>query len=227
MSNAAAASENWPAALSISNTHDFEWRVSNTPVSYLEAIAEMEARIATIEDGVAPEMFWLLEHPALYTAGTSANQKDLRDAGGLPVYETGRGGQYTYHGPGQRVIYALCDLRKKDRDLRAHVARLEQWMIDTLAYFKIKGERREGRIGIWVERDGVEEKIGAIGVRVRHWIAYHGLALNVKPNLQHFEGIVPCGLPEFGVTSLQKLGVDVSMDEVDAAFKKTASGLFF
>lgn len=186
----------------------------------------MERRIASIETGAESELFWLLEHPPTYTAGTSAEAGELLDAHGIPVYETGRGGRYTYHGPGQRVIYALCDLRKRDRDLHAHVKRLEEWMIQTLDGFGIKGERRAGRIGIWVAHDGIEEKIGAIGVRVRHWIACHGLALNVNPNLENFKGIVPCGLPEFGVTSVHALGVKASMQEVDEMFNKMQSRIF-
>jgi lipoyl(octanoyl) transferase len=204
-----------------------EWRVSSAPVPYPEALAEMERRVDLIEKGLAPELFWLLEHPPLYTAGTSADPAELTDPERFPVFKTGRGGRYTYHGPGQRVIYALCDLRKRDRDVRQHVCRLEEWVIRTLAEFGIKGERREGRIGIWVEHNGKEEKIAAIGVRVRRWITYHGLALNVNPELSHFGGIVPCGLPEFGVTSLRDVGVDASMEEVDAAFRRAGQNLIF
>lgn len=211
----------------------------------------MEHRIAAIEAGTEPELFWLLEHPPTYTAGTSASKDELLDAGDIPVFETGRGGRYTYHGPGQRVIYALCDLRKRDRDLRAHVARLEEWIIRTLAAFDIKGERRKGRVGIWVapnmtndlsasgggapslmpqtnssNTNHSEQKIAAIGVRVRRWIAYHGLALNVNPDLAPFQGIVPCGLPDFGVTSMHKLGGKVSMQEVDKEFKEQMKEVF-
>jgi lipoyl(octanoyl) transferase len=186
----------------------------------------MEERVAAIEAGKASELFWFLEHPPLYTAGTSAVQDELKDTARFPVFETGRGGRYTYHGPGQRVIYALCDLRQRDRDLRQHVWRLEEWVIRTLKHFDITGERREGRIGIWVAHDGIEEKIGAIGVRVRRWITFHGLSLNVNPDLSHFSGIVPCGLPEFGVTSLHALGVKARMEDVDAAFRDAALGLF-
>jgi lipoyl(octanoyl) transferase len=203
-----------------------EWRVSAAPVAYPDAVAEMEQRVAAIEAGAAPELFWLLEHPPLYTAGTSADEKDLLDIGDLPVYKTGRGGKLTWHGPGQRVIYVLRDLRKHGRDVKQHVCTLEEWMIRALADFGVKGERREGRIGIWVARDGAEEKIGAIGVRVRRWIAYHGLALNVDPDLAAFRGIVPCGLPDFGVASLKELGVTATMNEVDAAFKKHADAVF-
>ena len=193
---------------------------------YLEALAEMERRVAAIEAGTEPELFWLLEHPPTYTAGTSATEGELIDARGIPVFETGRGGRYTYHGPGQRVIYVLSDLRQRNRDLRAHVARLEEWVIRTIAAFGVKGERRCDRIGIWVDNNGMEEKIAAIGVRVRRWVAFHGLALNVEPNLDHFKGIVPCGLPEFGVTSLRKLGVKASMQEVDAEFQKRRGDIF-
>jgi len=199
-----------------------EWRVSEAPVSYPDAIEEMEKRVAVIEAGEAPELFWLLEHPPLYTAGTSADEKELLDAHGLPVYKTGRGGRITWHGPGQRVIYALRDLRKRGRDVRQHVCSLEDWMIRVLKDFGVTGERRDGRIGIWVDRSGKEEKIGAIGVRVRHWITYHGLALNVNPDLEAFKGIVPCGLPDFGVTSLKALGINASMADVDDAFRRHA-----
>jgi lipoyl(octanoyl) transferase len=185
----------------------------------------MDNRVAAIEAGREPELFWFLEHPPLYTAGTSAVVDELKDATRFPVFDAGRGGRYTYHGPGQRVVYALCDLRQRDRDVRQHVWRLEEWVIRVLKHFGVQGERREGRIGIWVAHDGIEEKIGAIGVRVRRWIAFHGLSLNVNPDLTHFSGIVPCGLPEFGVTSLHALGVKASMQDVDEAFRKTAQGL--
>ena len=186
----------------------------------------MERRVAAIEAGTEPELYWLLEHPPTYTAGTSAAEDELVDAQGIPVFTTGRGGRYTYHGPGQRVIYVLSDLRKRDRDLRAHVARLEEWVIRTVGAFGIKGERRCDRIGIWVDNKGQEEKIAAIGVRVRRWIAFHGLALNVNPNLAHFKGIVPCGLAAFGVTSMQALGVPAPMAEVDAEFKRQLDAVF-
>lgn len=203
-----------------------EWRVSKEPVPYPTAIEEMEKRVAEIEGGKAPELVWLLEHPPVYTAGTSADEKELLDAHGIPVYKTGRGGRFTYHGPGQRIIYVLRDLRKYGRDVRQHVCFLEDWMIRVLKDFDIVGERREGRIGIWVDNAGKEEKIGAIGVRVRHWITFHGLALNLAPDLNAFKGIVPCGLPEFGVTSLQDMGINVSMDEVDVAFGRNIGPLF-
>ncbi len=204
---------------------DAEWRSALAPIPYPEALAAMEARAAAIEAGTAPELFWFLEHPPLYTAGTSASADELKDASRFPVFETGRGGRYTYHGPGQRIIYALCDLRQRDKDIRQHVWRLEEWVIRTLKELGVTGERRDGRIGIWVAHDGVEEKIAAIGVRVRRWVTYHGLSFNVSPELSHFSGIVPCGLPEFGVTSLHALGINASMEDVDAAFRKTAAGL--
>ncbi|MDE1901974.1 MAG: lipoyl(octanoyl) transferase LipB [Alphaproteobacteria bacterium] len=200
-----------------------EWRVEPGTVFYPDAMQAMESRVDAVIEHRAPELIWLLQHPPLYTAGTSADAADLKDPARFPVYETGRGGQYTYHGPGQRVIYAVTDLRERGRDLRAHVWRLEEWVIRVLADFGIHGERRDGRIGIWVARDGREEKIAAIGVRVRKWVAYHGLALNVDPDLAHFTGIVPCGLAQFGVTSLRKLGVTATMADVDAAFLRHKS----
>lgn len=199
-----------------------EWRISDEPVPYEHAMAEMDARVAAIRNGTAPELVWLLEHPPLYTAGTSARDEDLLDAGRFPVYRAGRGGQYTYHGPGQRVAYVMLDLKRRGADVRRYVFDLEQWLIDTLAAFNIKGERREGRVGIWVDKRaygglaGQEDKIAAIGVRVRHWVSFHGVALNVEPDLSHFTGIVPCGINQFGVTSMVALGHLVTMDEVDA-----------
>jgi len=197
-----------------------EWRISDDPVSYEDALATMEARVAAIHAGTAPELIWLLEHPPLYTAGTSARDADLLDARGFPVYRTGRGGQYTYHGPGQRVGYVMLDLKGRGGDVRRFVHDLEGWLIATLARFAITGERRAGRVGIWVkERDGRENKIAALGVRLRHWVSFHGVALNVDPDLSHFGGIVPCGIREHGVTSLAAQGILVSMPEVDAALK--------
>ena len=197
-----------------------EWQTANAPVAYPESMAAMEARVEAILAGEKQELVWLLEHPPLYTAGTSADRAELKDATRFPVFETGRGGRYTYHGPGQRVVYAMVDLRLRGKDLRAHVWRLEEWVIRVLADFGVRGERREGRIGIWVATAEREEKIAAIGVRVRKWVAYHGLALNVDPDLSHFSGIVPCGIAEYGVTSLRKLGVKATMKEVDEAFRK-------
>jgi len=197
-----------------------EWLITDAPVAYTDTLELMEKRVDDIIAGAKPELIWLLEHPPLYTAGTSADPSELKDKTRFPVYETGRGGKYTYHGPSQRVIYAMVDLRQRGKDLRAHVATLEQWVIKVLGDFDIKGETREGRIGIWVASNNTEEKIGAIGVRVRTWVAYHGLALNIDPDLSHFSGIVPCGIEGFGVTSLRKLGVKASMQEVDAVFRK-------
>jgi len=208
-----------------------EWRVSDALVSYAEAVAEMESRIAAIRAGTASELVWLLEHPPLYTAGTSARPEDLLDPGRLPVFKTGRGGQYTYHGPGQRVAYVLLDLNQHGRDVRCHVWRLEEWMIRSLARFNLRGERRDGRIGVWIGgADGREDKIAAVGVRVRHWVSYHGVALNVDADLDHFRGIVPCGVdPDasgHGVTSLARLGITASMSDVDGALRATFEDVF-
>jgi len=203
-----------------------EWCRADALVPYGRAVAEMEARVAAIHAGTAPELAWLLEHPPLYTAGTSAVEADLLEPGRLPVFKTGRGGQYTYHGPGQRIAYVMLDLSKRGRDVGCHVWRLEEWMIRVLARFGITGERREGRIGVWVARAGREEKIGAIGVRVRHWVTYHGLALNVDPNLGNYAGIVPCGISGYGVTSMAALGIKVTMADVDAALRQTFDDVF-
>ncbi len=196
-----------------------EWRVSSRRIPYPEAVSAMESRVAAIRLGAAQELVWLVEHPPIYTAGTSANDSDLLDAR-FPVFRTGRGGQFTYHGPGQRVGYVMLDLRQRKADVRAFVRDLEEWMIRALARFGVKGERREGRVGIWVARGGGrEDKIGAIGVRVRHWVTFHGVALNVHPDLSHFAGIVPCGVRGHGVTSLADLGLNVSLADADAALK--------
>jgi lipoyl(octanoyl) transferase len=216
-----------------------EWRHSDSPVAYDEAVATMERRIAAIREGSAPELVWLLEHPALYTAGTSAGPSDLLDPARLPVFKSGRGGQYTYHGPGQRIAYVLLDLDSdrpgRGRDVRCHVWRLEEWMIATLARFGVKGERRDGRVGVWIARPpadqgGHDDKIGAIGVRVRHWVTYHGVALNVAPDLDQYRGIIPCGVaPEssgHGVTSLARLGIAASMPEIDRALRATFDAVF-
>jgi lipoyl(octanoyl) transferase len=204
---------------------DLEWKISEAPVDYPEAVSFMEQRIREIHDGTAPEMVWLLEHPPLYTAGTSAHDEDLLTPGRFPVYPTGRGGQYTYHGPGQRVAYVMLDLNRRGRDLRRYINSLEQWIINALARFGIKGERRDGRVGIWVDRGGGrEDKIAAIGVRVSRWVSYHGIAVNVAPALDHFTGIVPCGIAEHGVTSLADLGVDAAMPEVDKALLEEFAG---
>ncbi len=204
-----------------------EWRRSDRPVPYEEAVAAMEARVAAIREGAAPELVWLLEHPPLYTAGTSAQPADLLDPARLPVYQSGRGGQYTYHGPGQRIAYVLLDLNRHGRDVRCHVWRLEEWMIHTLARFGVSGERRDGRVGVWVVGPGGhEDKIAAIGVRVRRWVSYHGVALNLDPDLGHYRGIVPCGITNHGVTSLARLGVAATMPEIDLALRATFDPVF-
>jgi lipoyl(octanoyl) transferase len=200
------------------------WAISRAPVGYAEAVAAMEARAAAIAEGTAGELVWLLEHPPLYTAGVSAKPGDLVSPGRFPVFQTSRGGQFTYHGPGQRVAYVMIDLRERGRDVRAFVAALEAWIIDALAAFNVEGQIRPGRVGVWVERRAPgapprEDKIAAIGVRIRRWVSFHGISLNVEPNLEHFEGIVPCGIREHGVTSLVDLGLPVTMDEADAALK--------
>jgi lipoyl(octanoyl) transferase len=204
-----------------------EWQISDELVDYQEAVARMEWRVAAIRAGTAPELVWLLEHPPLYTAGTSARDTDLLEPGSLPVHPTGRGGQHTYHGPGQRVAYVLLDLKRRASDVRCFVAGLEEWMIGTLARFNVKGERRAGRVGIWIdEGGGRESKIAAIGVRVRQWVTYHGVALNVDPDLAHYRGIVACGIREHGVTSLAAQGITVGMAEVDAALKASFEPAF-
>ena len=203
-----------------------EWRVSPGLTPYPEAVAAMEARVAAIHEGNAAELAWLVEHPPVYTAGTSADDSDLLDAR-FPVFRTGRGGQFTYHGPGQRVGYVMLDLKRRKADVRAFVHDLEEWMIRALAKFGVKGERREGRVGIWVARPGGrEDKIGAIGVRVRHWVTYHGIALNVHPDLSHFSGIVPCGVRGHGVTSLADLGLQASLADADVALKAAFEEVF-
>jgi lipoyl(octanoyl) transferase len=198
-----------------------EWRVSKDLVAYPDAIDIMEKRVAAIRAGEAGELVWLLEHPPLYTAGTSADAAELVDPGGLPVYPTGRGGRYTYHGPGQRVAYVMLDLKARGGDLRAYVSGLEAWLIATLATFGVTGETRADRVGVWVRHTGREDKIAAIGVRVRRWVSFHGVSLNVDPDLGHFDGIVPCGIRDHGVTSLAALGVTASMAAVDDALKAT------
>ncbi|HEY9079076.1 lipoyl(octanoyl) transferase LipB [Magnetovibrio sp.] len=204
-----------------------EWRVSDALVAYEDARTFMETRVGEIRAETASEIVWLLQHPPLYTAGTSANPGDLLDGERFPVFEAGRGGQYTYHGPGQRVAYVMLDLKRHGSDVRAYVHMLEEVMIRALAAFGVTGERREGRVGIWVQRGGgKEDKIGAIGVRVRKWVSFHGLALNVAPDLSHFSGIVPCGIAEHGVTSLQDLGVETSLDEVDRVLRQTFEAVF-
>lgn len=206
-----------------------EWQTSTAPEDYDAAVAAMETRVAGIRAGTAGELVWLLEHPALYTAGTSADDGDLLAANGLPVYRTGRGGQYTYHGPGQRVAYVMLDLDARGRDVRRYVRALESWIIATLARLDVKGERREGRVGIWVAHEGGrEDKIAAIGVRVRRWVGYHGIAINVAPDLAHYAGIVPCGIDpaRYGVTSLAALSRTTDMADVDAALKAAFGEVF-
>ena len=202
-----------------------EWKVSTAPVNYQESVTLMERRVAEIASGNAAEMIWLLEHPPIYTAGTSAKDSDLIDAR-FPVFKTGRGGQFTYHGPGQRVGYVLLDLKRRRADVRAFVHDLEEWLIATLASFGVTGERRDGRVGIWVARGEREDKIAAIGVRVRRWVTYHGVSLNVSPDLSHFSGIVPCGIREYGVTSLNNLGVPATMNDVDVALQSAFVKIF-
>ena len=202
-----------------------EWITSSELVPYPEALAEMEARSAAIAESKAGELVWLLEHPPIYTAGTSAKESDLLDAR-FPVYRTGRGGQFTYHGPGQRVGYVMLDLKRRKPDVRAYVHDLEQWLIETLKELGVKGERRKGRVGIWVQRGIREDKIAALGVRIKRWVSLHGVALNVAPDLSHFSGIVPCGVTAHGVTSLADLGIDVSMTVVDVALKGSFQKVF-
>lgn len=204
-----------------------EWRVSDGQVSYPDALSFMETRAADIRDEKAPQTVWLLEHPPLYTAGTSAKHEDLLEPERFPVYDAGRGGQYTYHGPGQRVAYVMLDLNHYGRDVRRYVHDLEEWIIRTLAKFNVKGERREGRVGIWVDRGaGREDKIAAIGVRVRKWVTFHGIAINLDPDLTHFQGIVPCGIAQHGVTSLYDLGICVAMEDLDVALREAFYEVF-
>ncbi len=204
-----------------------EWSVAAEPVPYPDAVAAMEERVAGILARQAPEQVWLLEHPPLYTAGTSARADDLLDPSGLPVFRTGRGGQYTYHGPGQRVAYVMLDLAARRRmDLRCFVRDLERWLIGTLAEFGVVGMCRDGRIGIWVETESGDAKIAAIGVRVRRWVTFHGVSLNVAPDLAHYHGIVACGIREHGVTSLATLGVEATMSDVDLALRRNFDTVF-
>ncbi len=206
-----------------------EWKISEGLTDYEDALAFMEDRVAGIASGSADECVWLLEHPPLYTSGTSARREDLTDPDRFPVYDARRGGQYTYHGPGQRVVYVMLDVGKRGRDVRAFVEQLERWVIGTLAEFNISGHIRAGRVGVWVERpdkprnaDGsvAEDKIAAIGIRLRKWISFHGISINVEPELEHFTGIVPCGITEHGVTSLADLGLPVTMQDLDVALMR-------
>lgn len=212
-----------------------EWLTSQGLVAYDTALTEMEARVTAIADGRAGEAIWLLEHPPLYTAGTSAKPADLLAPDRFPVHATRRGGQYTYHGPGQRVAYVMLDLNRRGRDVRQFVCRIEDWVIATLAEFNVTGARRPGRVGVWVDRpekpalpDGTprEDKIAAVGLRIRKWVSFHGLSINVEPDLSHFDGIVPCGITGHGVTSLVDLGLPVTMNDVDVALKRTFAAAF-
>ena len=215
-----------------------EWMITETPVDYREAVAMMEARVNAVAKGCAGELVWLLEHPPIYTAGTSARREDLSPAARFPVFESGRGGQYTYHGPGQRVAYVMLDLNRRGRDIRKFVHQLEAWIIAVLAAFGVSGVARADRVGVWVPRtelapksqQGREDKIAAIGIRVRRWISYHGISLNVAPDLSHYAGIVPCGIDgassPYGVTSLRDLGLDVTMAQVDQVLKCEFENLF-
>jgi len=203
-----------------------EWKISENPVAYPDAIAAMESRVEAIIMGGKPEMVWLLEHPALYTAGTSAKDKDLI-AHNFPVFKSGRGGQFTYHGPGQQIGYVMLDLKRRNAaDVRAYVQRLERWIIDILKELTVDGFVREGRIGVWVETPAGEAKIAALGIRVRKWVTYHGISLNVNPNLEHYQGIVPCGIKEFGVTSLEALGVNISAQKLHHIMRAEFEKLF-
>ena len=212
-----------------------EWITSDGLTGYEDAVRFMEERAAAIARGEAPEAIWLVEHPPLYTAGTSARAEDLRAPDRFPVFDTKRGGQYTYHGPGQRVVYVMLDLSRRGRDIRAFVQQLEAWVIAALAEFNVTGHIREGRVGVWVERpdrprlpDGrmSEDKIAAIGIRLRKWVSFHGISINVEPELEHFSGIVPCGISDFGVTSLVDLGLPVSMADVDVALRRSFDEVF-
>ncbi|WP_170569503.1 lipoyl(octanoyl) transferase LipB [Ruegeria atlantica] len=212
-----------------------EWKITDGLTDYTEAVAFMEARVAAISAGEADECVWLLEHPPLYTAGTSARIEDLTDPDRFPVYEAKRGGEYTYHGPGQRVAYVMLDLNKRGKDVRGFVKKLENWVIAALAEFNVAGEIRDGRVGVWVKRDDkpltvtgqpAEDKIAAIGLRLRKWVSFHGISINVEPDLEHFSGIVPCGITEHGVTSLVDLGLPVTLADVDAALQKTFAECF-
>ncbi len=202
-----------------------DWQTTRTPVGYEEAVQAMEERVRAIREDGVKGLVWLLEHPPLYTAGTSANPKDLIN-NNFPVYQAGRGGQYTYHGPGQRVGYVMLDLHKRGSDLRRYICDLEEWMILALKDFGVTGERREGRVGIWVKTGQTEAKIAAIGVRVRKWVSYHGVAINLDPDLSHYNGIVPCGISEYGVTSLARLGVKATMADLDAALRRNWDRVF-
>ena len=212
-----------------------EWKVSAQPVPYQRAVEWMDTRIAQIISGNAPEVVWLLEHPPIYTAGTSSDVKDLIDPDRFPVFKTQRGGQYTYHGPGQRIIYVMLDVSERGHDVRKFIKDLEAWVINTLAEFNVAGEVREGRVGVWVKRPDlpissqgtvVEQKIAAIGIRLRKWVSFHGISINLNPNLNHFSGIVPCGIDGFGITSFADLGQQTTLKDLDSALQKTFTKTF-
>ncbi|WP_276202389.1 lipoyl(octanoyl) transferase LipB [Ruegeria marisrubri] len=216
-------------------SRSMEWKITDGLTDYDQAVAFMEERVAAIAAGEAEECIWLLEHPPLYTAGTSARREDLTDPDRFPVYESKRGGQYTYHGPGQRVVYVMLDVGKRGHDVRRFVQQLEEWVIAALAEFNLRGEIREGRVGVWVQRKDkpltaagkpAEDKIAAIGIRLRKWVSFHGISINVEPDLDHFSGIVPCGISDYGVTSLVDLGLPVTMADVDVALRKTFDQIF-
>ncbi|MDG4542703.1 MAG: lipoyl(octanoyl) transferase LipB [Rickettsiales bacterium] len=210
-----------------SNQDNMQYLISDGLQDYPESLNIMEKTVAGIISGTSDELVWLTEHPPLYTAGSSAAKHDLLEADKFPVYQTGRGGQYTYHGPGQRVVYVMLDLKKRQAtDIKAYIFDLEQWIINTLNFFGVDGQRRQGRVGIWVENEGTEEKIAAIGIRVRKWVTYHGIAININPDLSHFEGIVPCGISQYGVTSLEKLGINVPKEKVDEVLKREFENIF-
>ncbi|MGH6763177.1 MAG: lipoyl(octanoyl) transferase LipB [Phyllobacterium sp.] len=217
------------------DTPEVEWLIEDGLTDYPTALAFMEKRVAAISNGTANELIWLVEHPNLYTAGTSAKESDLLQPDRFPVFATGRGGEYTYHGPGQRVVYVMLDLKRRKEDIRAFISALEEWIIRTLGSFNVKGERREDRVGVWVSRpekpplpDGSpsEDKIAAIGIRLRKWVSFHGIAINVEPELVNFGGIVPCGIQGYGVTSLVDLGLPVTMDDLDHSLYESFSGVF-
>jgi lipoyl(octanoyl) transferase len=221
--------------LPLAGSPPVRWRIAERPVGYEDAVAEMERQAALIAKGKADELVWLVEHPPLYTAGTSAEAKDLLAPARFPVHKTGRGGEYTYHGPGQRVVYVMLDLRRRRQDVRAFVSALEQVVIGTLADMNVRGERREDRVGVWVQRPErpalpgglmAEDKVAAIGIRLRRWVSFHGFSLNVDPDLEHFTGIVPCGISGYGVTSLVDLGLPVTMDDVDPLIRKNFERVF-
>ncbi len=221
--------------LAVPGTPPVEWRIAPGLTDYEEALAAMEARADAIRAGTAGELVWLVEHPPLYTAGTSARPADLLTPGRFPVFAAGRGGEYTYHGPGQRVAYVMLDLKRRREDVRAFVSALEDWIIGALARFNVKGERRDDRVGVWVVRpdrpspasgEPAEDKIAAIGIRLRKWVSFHGIAINVEPDLEHFSGIVPCGIAEHGVTSLVDLGLPVTMHDLDIALKASFETVF-